>query len=203
VSGRSFPDIVLASASTTRLRILEAAGITVLVEPSQVDERPVKVKLAATRVRAESVATTLAELKSVSVSRIRIDALVIGADQVLEFEGRIYDKPGTRDAAKRQLRELRGRKHRLITAASLASAGEIVWRHLETASLTMRVFSDSFLDAYLDRAGDEVLGSVGAYHIEGLGAQLFSKVEGDHYVIRGLPLWPLLDQLRQAGAIAS
>jgi septum formation protein len=203
VTDRYLRELVLASTSAARLAMLEAAGVAARAEAPELDEHPVKVKLAATRARPENVATALAEMKAVKVSERNADSLVIGADQVLECEGRLYDKPGTREVAKRQLRELRGRKHRLITAAALADDGAVTWRHVATASLTMRVFSDSFLDAYLERVGDAVLGSVGAYHIEGLGAQLFSKVDGDHYVIRGLPLFALLEQLRMSGAIQS
>ena len=194
-------DIILASTSPARLAILEAAGVTVRTAVSEVDEHPVKVKLVASRARAEAVAIALAELKAEAVSKREPDALVIGADQVLDLDGRLFDKPGTREAARRQLRELRGRSHRLVSAVALAVAGKVVWKHAATATLAMRVFSDAFLDAYLDKAGDAVLGSVGAYHIEGLGAQLFSKVEGDQFAIRGLPLWPLLDQLRLKAAI--
>ena len=203
MTARAMKDIILASTSATRLAMLEAAGLAVRVVAPEVDERPVKVKLAATRVRAETVASTLAELKAVAVSKQFPDAIVIGADQMLDCDGRLFDKPVGRDGAKRQLRDLRGKRHRLISAVAVAVAGEVVWKHVATASLSMRVFSDAFLDAYLEQAGDDVLGSVGAYRIEGLGAQLFAKLDGDHSVILGMPLLPLLDHLRLAGAIGS
>ncbi len=196
-------EVVLASTSAARARMLDAAGVAARIVAPQVEERPVKVKLAAGRARAETVAATLAELKAVAVSRDHPESLVIGADQVLDCDGKLFDKPGGADGAKRQLRELRGKRHRLVTAAAVATGGDVMWRHVATATLTMRVFSDAFLDAYLERAGKDILSSVGAYQIEGLGAQLFARLEGDYFVILGLPLLPLLDHLRLAGAIGS
>jgi septum formation protein len=203
MSSRAVKEIILASTSPTRLALLIAAGLAVRSVAPQVDERPVKVRLAASRVRAETVATTLAEAKAVAVSKQTLDALVIGADQVLDCDGKLFDKPTGRDGAKRQLKELRGKRHRLVSAVAVAVAGIVTWKHVATASLTMRVFSDAFLDAYLDRAGEDIFGMVGGYRIEGLGAQLFAKVDGDHSTILGLPLLPLLDHLRLAGAIGS
>ena len=203
MSVQQLKEVILASGSVTRAQMLEAAGVAPRVVPPDVEERPVKVKLASTRARAETVAATLAELKAVAVSRLHSEALVIGADQVLDCDGKLFDKPSSADVAKRHLRELRGKRHRLVTAAAVAVDGLVTWRHVSTATLTMRVFSDVFLDAYLAQAGDAVLSSVGAYQIEGLGAQLFSKVDGDHFTILGLPLFPLLEHLRQAGAIRS
>jgi septum formation protein len=203
MTARQFKEIILASTSATRLAMLEAAGLALRVVAPEVDERPVKVKLAATRARAETLATTLAELKAVAVSKQFPEALVIGADQVLDCDGKLFDKPVGRDGAKRQLKDLRGKRHRLLSAVAVATGGEVAWKHVAAASLSMRVFSDAFLDSYLERAGDDVLGSVGAYRIEGLGAQLFAKVDGDQSTILGLPLLPLLDHLRLAGAIGS
>ena len=119
------------------------------------------------------------------------------------IDGKLYDKPTGSDAAKRQLKELRGKRHRLVTAVAVASGGATEWKHVESATMTMRVFSDPFLDAYLFRAGEEALGSVGAYRIESEGVNLFSKIEGSHFAILGLPLLALLDYLRRVGAIAS
>lgn len=203
MNGRPAPTLLLASTSATRLRLLAEAGVAVEAVAPEVDERPVKVRLTASRARAEQVATTLAEMKAAAVSRQRPEALVIGADQVLDCDGKLLDKPAGRDGARRQLKELRGKRHRLVTAVAVAAKGEIAWRHAEAATLTMRVFSDAFLEAYLERAGEAVTSAVGAYQLEGLGAQLFTKVEGDFFAILGLPLLALLDQLRRAGAIAS
>lgn len=203
MNGRPAPTLLLASTSATRLRLLAEAGVAVEAVAPEVDERPVKVRLTASRARAEQVATTLAEMKAAAVSRQRPEALVIGADQVLDCDGKLLDKPSGRDGARRQLKELRGKRHRLVTAVAVAAKGEIAWRHAEAATLTMRVFSDAFLEAYLERAGEAVTSAVGAYQLEGLGVQLFTKVEGDFFAILGLPLLALLDQLRRAGAIAS
>jgi septum formation protein len=127
---------------------------------------------------------------------------VIGADQVLNLGGRIFDKPASAHEARRHLLELRGRSHILETAVCCAAADNIVWRHLGRATLTMRMFSDAFLDDYLSRTGSDVLTSVGGYRLESLGAQLFDAVEGDYFTILGLPLLPLLDFLRRQGALA-
>ena len=193
--------ILLASTSADRARILASAGIAAESVAPGIEEHPIKVKHAANRMRADQLATALAELKAETVSKGRPEALVIGADQVLDCDGKWYDKPGGRDAARRQLKELRGKRHRLVTAVAVAAKGEVEWRHVESAVLTMRVFSDPFLEAYLDRAGDSIFGSVGAYQFEGIGALLFAKVEGDFFAILGLPLLPLLDHLRRVGAL--
>jgi septum formation protein len=198
---RTAPPVILASTSATRQRLLSEAGITAEAIAPQVDERPVKTRLVGNRTRPEKVAAELAELKALAVSKLHPAALVIGADQVLDCDGKLFDKPTGLDAARRQLKDLRGKRHRLISAVALASKGAIVWSHAEAATLTMRVFSDAFLDSYLALAGDAVQQSVGAYQLEGLGAQLFTKVEGDFFTVLGLPLLPLLDQLRRAGAI--
>ncbi len=195
--------VILASASATRARLLNAAGVTAEIVKPNVDERPTKTRLIANRTRADKVATELAELKALAVSKKFPDALVIGADQVLDCDGKLYDKPADHESAKRQLKELRGKRHRLISAVALAANGAITWSHTDAATLSMRVFSDTFLDAYLILATDAVLNSVGAYQLETLGAQLFTKVEGDYFTVLGLPLLPLLDQLRRAGVLAS
>jgi septum formation protein len=138
----------------------------------------------------------LAAAKAEHVSRIEPDALVIGADQVMSCGGRLYQKPSSIAAACEQLRELRGKTHTLHAGLAVARRGETLWRHLDLARLTMRDFSDPFLDAYAEAEGETLTRSVGAYRIEGLGIQLFSRVEGDHFTIIGLPLLPLLGYLR-------
>lgn len=197
------PPVILASTSATRARILASAGVRAEIVAPQVDERPTKTRLVANRARADVVATELAELKARAVSKLHPEALVIGADQVLDCDGKLFDKPADREGAKRQLRELRGKRHRLVSAVALAGRGEVTWKHAEAAVLFMRVFSDAFLDTYLASAADAVQNSVGGYQLEGLGAQLFTKVEGDYFTVLGLPLLPLLDQLRRAGVLAS
>lgn len=193
--------VVLASGSATRRHMLEAAGLAVRVETAAVDEDEVKHSCRAAGMPPEAVAEALAELKAAKVARRHPEAYVIGADQMLECEGDWFDKPGDRAGAAAQLRRLSGRHHRLISAAVVFHGGERVWHTVDQAILTMRPLSDAFLGRYLDAAGEAVCGSVGAYHLEGLGAQLFSQVRGDHFTILGLPLLPLLGFLRARGVL--
>ena len=189
--------LILASGSAIRATVLRNAGLTFEVMPPAVDEDEVKRALQAERASAEACATALAELKAQRVSAKRPDALVIGADQMLECDGAWFDKPSDRAGAAAHLRALRGKTHALVGAVVLAQGGRILWRHVERARLTMRAFDDAFIQTYLDAVGDPVLQSVGAYQLEGLGVHLFSHIDGDHYMILGLPLLPLLDILRQ------
>lgn len=193
--------IVLASGSGARQRMLRAAGVPFSVEIAQVDEAAVIESLTAEKARPRDVADFLAELKAVKVSARHPQAFVIGADQVLSVGAELYQKPGTLDAARRQLRQLRGRTHVLSSAVSVAREGSVVWRVVQEARLTMRDFSNDFLETYLADAGEDILGSVGAYHVEGLGIQLFSHIDGDTFTILGLPLVPLLDFLRTHGML--
>jgi nucleoside triphosphate pyrophosphatase len=195
--------LVLASASETRRRLLTAAGVSAETLVAGVDEAAIKHSLEREGAAPAEVARTLAELKAVRVSSRRPGALVIGADQVLVLDDRCFDKPADLAAARAQLLALRGREHRLLSAVAVALDGQGIWRHQEEARLRMRPFSDGFLDDYLARAGDDVLGSVGAYRLEGLGAQLFAGIRGDYFAILGLPLLALLDFLRGHGAVAS
>ncbi len=194
---------VLASASSSRARILRGAGVPFLVLPADIDGRAMKATFQKENKAIEEVAQALAEAKAIRVSRERGDALVLGADQILEFGGELLSKCGDLAAARDLLRRLRGRRHRLISALALAEAGEVIWTHSETATLTMRAFSDAFLDAYLAKEGSGVLDGVGCYRLETMGAQLFEHVEGDYFSILGLPLQPLLAELRLKGVIAS
>ncbi|TWA84288.1 septum formation protein [Azospirillum brasilense] len=196
------PTVVLASGSRTRAEMLERAGVRVTLAPAAVDEEEIKLAARAEGAPVEDVAEALAELKAQRVTRKHPGALVIGADQMLECEGRWFDKPADRDAARAQLQDLRGKTHRLVSCAVVLRDGERLWHHVDRARLTMRPFSDAFLESYLNAAGDDVLGSVGAYHLEGLGAQLFHRVDGDFFTILGLPLLPLLGFLRVHGVIA-
>jgi septum formation protein len=198
--------LVLASASPYRRQMLEAAGLAVRVAPADIDERTLQRRLVspdATAVDASLVAVTLARAKALDVSARQPDALVIGADQVLALGEALFSKPGGLDEARRQLLELRGKTHRLHTAVSLAGGGALLWSHIEVATLRMRAFSDAFLDRYLALAGERVRHIVGAYEIEGPGIQLFDYVEGDRFAIIGLPLLPLLAELRTRGALAA
>ncbi len=195
--------LILASASPTRRMVLENAGLRVTAVPAAIDEGEVKTALRAQGAAAEDVAAALAERKARRVARDYPDAVVIGADQMLACEGQWFDKPADVAAAREHLRRLRGRSHELLNAVAVVAAGAVAWRHRDRARLTMRPFSDVFLDGYLDRAGDDALASVGAYRLEGMGAQLFSRVEGDFFSILGLPLLPLLDFLRRRGEVAA
>lgn len=191
--------LVLASGSAARVAMLEAVGLQVLVDPASIDEAEVKASLLTEA--ASAIAETLACLKAQRVSSRHPDAMVIGADQVLVSGGKIFDKPATLGAARQQLRDLRGRSHELLSAAVVVRDGIRIWHCVDRATLTVRDFSDEFLDRYLAAMADRSLCSVGAYEIEGLGAQLFTDVEGDHFTIRGMPLLKLLGFLRDAGAI--
>ena len=193
--------IVLASKSAIRRRILIDAGLDIDVVSPGVDEDAVKTRLAGQG--AEAIAQTLAEAKARAVSLQRLEDWVIGADQILRFNDRLYDKVASMDAAKTRLQTLRGQAHDLVGAVALAHAGEIRRVHVSAARLEMRMFSDAFLDSYLERAGEGILASVGCYAYEGLGAQLFSRVDGDYFAVLGLPLLPVLSMLRDEGAAPS
>lgn len=190
------PPVVLASGSATRAALLERAGVPFVVVPSTVDESEIKLSLQADGAAAADCAEALAELKALKRSHNAPGALVIGADQMLSCEGRWFDKPGDRAAAREQLLALAGRQHVLDSVVVVAKDGSAIWRHREAARLTMRPFDGTFVDRYLDQAGDAVTTSVGGYQIEGLGAQLFSRIAGDYFCILGLPLLPLLELLR-------
>lgn len=180
--------------------MLEAAGIVFAVDAPRVDEEAAKATLRAEGMKPRDQADVLAELKALSVSRARRE-FVIGADQMLAVEGETLDKPKSPAEAREHLLRLRGKTHELITAAVVAREGAIIWRHIDTPKLKMRAFTDAFADDYLARAGDAVLHSVGAYQLEGLGAQLFERVEGDYFSVLGLPLLPLLAFLREHGIV--
>ncbi|GMG83439.1 nucleoside triphosphate pyrophosphatase [Paralimibaculum aggregatum] len=192
--------LVLASASRARAEMLRAAGVAIEIAPARIDEAAVKSAMLAEQAPPRDIADTLAELKAIRVSAGR-PGLVLGADQVLVSEAGMLDKPADAAAARAQLAGLRGQTHRLLSAAVIAEAGQPVWRHVGAARLTMRPFSDAFLDRYLAEAGPAVLESVGAYHLEGLGAQLFSAVEGDYFTVLGLPLLAVLGFLRARGEL--
>lgn len=193
--------LLLASASETRLAMLRAAGLTVDALPARVDEDEVRRGLEAEGASSRDVADTLAELKAAKISARRPEALVLGADQVLDLGGKIYAKPESPEQARQQLQELRGRTHMLLSAAVLYQGGQPQWRHVGVARLTMRNVSDSYLDDYLARNWETIRHSVGGYRLEEEGVRLFSAISGDHFTILGLPLLPLLSNLSERGII--
>ena len=197
------PNLVLASGSRTRQDMLSAAGLVVDVHPASVDESAVKQHLLSDGIAPDRLAAELAAAKALDVAARRPSDLVIGADQVLEFDGRPFDKPPTIEAARRQLMILRDAEHRLLSAVVVARGEAVLWRHVETARLRVRPFSDAFIDDYLARIGEAATRSVGGYQLEGPGVQLFDRVEGDFFTVLGLPLLPLLDFLREQGALAT
>ncbi|MBL8581550.1 MAG: Maf-like protein [Rhizobiaceae bacterium] len=193
--------IILASASPFRRRMLEAAGVNVVAEPAAVDERAVEATLAETGATPEDLALILAEAKALDVSGRQSGALVLGCDQTLSLGERVFHKPADMEAARRHLLALSGKTHQLNSAAVLVRDGETLWRHVGVAHLTMRTLEPAFIGRHLARVGAKALESVGAYQIEGEGIQLFEKVDGDHFTIVGLPLLALLAELRRLGAI--
>ena len=193
--------LVLASTSAARKAVLAGAGVRFEAARSGVDEDATKARLLAEGASPKRVAEVLAEQKAVAVSTGRAQ-LVIGADQTLELDGRLYDKVETLDAARARLRELRGRPHLLHSAVVVALDGAPVWAETVSATLTMRDFSDGFLEDYLAAEGEAALGSVGCYRLESMGVQLFSEIAGDYFAILGLPMMGLLDLLRRRGVLA-
>lgn len=194
------PLLILASQSQSRRSMLEAAGVRFEAMPARIDEEAVTAGLRGLPVR--DVACRLAELKALKLANRHPGRLVLGSDSMLELEpGEWLEKPGTRDGLKAQLLALRGRTHRLVSAAAIVRDGQVLWRHVEVATLAVREFSTEWLEQYLALAGDAVLESVGGYHLEGLGVQLFTRVDGDQFVVRGLPLLAVLGWLREAGEL--
>ncbi len=193
--------LILASKSAARRAVLDGAGVRYEARVAGVDEDAVKTSLLAEGAGPRDIADALAELKAIRVSAGRPD-FVIGSDQTLDLDGQLYDKAESVDAARERLKLLRGRTHKLHSAVVVAKEGTPIWREIVTASLTMRDFSDAFLEEYLAQEGEHALGSVGCYRLEGPGAQLFSKIEGDYFAILGLPLMGLLDLLRRHGELA-
>jgi len=195
--------LILASKSQARIVLLSNAGLVFDTVAADVCEATLKANRLAEDATPGRIAADLADAKAIEVSNRYRGALVIGADQTLEFDVRLFDKPADLAEARRQLLMLRGRTHRLHAAASLATGGDVVWRTLETATLQVRAFSDAFLAKYLAAEAEEIIHCVGAYRLEGLGAQLFERIEGDYFTILGLPLLGVLEALRSRGALQS
>lgn len=191
--------IILASGSATRRIILQSAGMEPEVWPATVDERALEAGFAAEGIEPAEIARRLAEAKAVTVSATRPARLVLGADQTLAVGGEQLHKPGDANGVRRTLRRLSGRSHALHSGVALAVDGALVWSHVETAHLHVRTLSDAFIDSYVTLGGKALLSSVGAYQYEGLGVHLFERIEGDQSTILGLPLLPLLDELRRRG----
>lgn len=194
-------DLILASASATRAQLLRAAGVQITVDPGRIDEDAIKAAMLAEAAPPRDVADKLAELKALRTSARHAGALVLGADQVLVYEGQILSKATNREEAWAQLQRLSGARHHLLSAAVIVRDDQPLWRHIGQARLTMRPLSDAFLEAYIDAVGDLAFTSVGCYQLEGLGAQLFSAVDGDYFTILGLPLLEVLGFLRARGIL--
>lgn len=192
--------VVLASQSAARAALLTGAGVRFEATSAQVDEAAVKARLTAKAVGPREIATALAAEKAMAVSRGRA-GLIIGADQTLDLDGQLVDKAETLDEARTRLKMLRGRRHRLHAAVAVAQDGGVIWSDVVTATLTVRAFSDDFLDGYLQRNAERLLFSVGCYELEGEGVQLFEQIAGDYFSILGLPLLGLLALLRRHGAL--
>lgn len=193
--------IFLASASEIRLQLLRAAGIPVEACPARIDEDTIRAAMLAEGATPRDLADTLAEMKARKIAEKNPAALILGCDQVLEMNRRVFAKPESVDDARDQLRIMRCQTHRLLSAAVLFENGEPVWRHVGEARLTMRAFSDAYLDDYLARNWPSIRHAVGCYKLEEEGIRLFSAVEGDHFTILGLPLLPLLSYLATRGLI--
>lgn len=193
--------VILASASRARLAMLERAGVSCTAQPAAIDETEITRGLAADGAGPAEIAEALAEIKAQRISQRVGEAMVIGADQVLDCEGSLFGKPADRVTARAHLQALSGRTHRLTSAVVCVRDGTRLWHQVDSARLTMRMLSPTFIDDYLDRMGDRVQLTVGGYEIEGLGAQLFSRIQGDFFTILGMPLLPLLGFLRVHGLV--
>jgi len=192
--------LILASQSKVRRAVLEAAGIPVEARPAHLDERAIEQGV---KGGPADVALALSREKARTVAAMSSNGIVVGCDQTLALGDRRFDKPADRAAAAHQLRAMRGKIHQLHSAVTVCRNGAVTFSHVAVASLTMRAFSEAFLEAYLDAAGANVTASVGAYQLERTGIHLFERIEGDHFTILGIPLLPLLAHLREIDAVAA
>ena len=193
--------LILASSSKARHSMLTNAGVDCEAIASMIDEDGYKQSMKAEGASAAEVAETLAEMKALRMYRQQPDGIVIAADQMLECNGIWFDKPRDRDNTRAQLRALRGKTHQLVSAAVIYKEGSRIWGTIDTAHLTVRNFTDEWLENYLDTVGDEIYNCVGGYQLEGIGAQLFTEVRGDYFTVLGLPLLPLIGFLRDHGIL--
>ncbi len=198
---RDSAPLALASKSAGRRLVLEQAGLPFTIHPADLDERRIEAEVLSAGGGPDGVVLRLAAEKARAVSRQLPGRLVLGADQAASCAGAIFGKPETREKAAAQLRRLSGRTHRLHSAVALARDGAILFETVRHADIEMRELSEEFIATYLDAMGDTVLTTAGAYQVEGLGAHLFASVQGDHWTIIGLPLLPVLEALRRAGAL--
>ncbi len=194
-------DLILASASEIRQRLLRNAGVKFAVEVARVDEEGLRRALEADAASPREIADALAEMKALKISGKHPGAMVIGCDQVLDFEGGILAKPQTPHEAQDQLRRMRGKRHDLISAVVICEAGRAVWRHVGSVRMTMKNVSDAYLQGYIARNWDSIRHSVGAYKLEEEGVRLFERVDGDYFTVLGLPLLGLLSYLEQRGVL--
>lgn len=197
------PEVILASASQSRAALLRQVGLYFSIISAEVDEESIKSAMTAEGAAHAQIAASLADTKACQISKEHPEALTIGADQILSARGMLYSKPVDLAEARRQLKELSGQEHELLTAVSVARAGRIIWRHTEISRLRMRVLTDAFIDDYLEAMGSAALSTVGCYQLERYGPLLFERISGDYYAILGLPLLPLLDVLRNHQVIAA
>ena len=195
--------LILASASKIRLQLLQNAGIQVDARPARIDEESIRTALQAENASPRDIADALADMKARKVAEKEPGALVLGCDQVLDLDGAVWGKPASCEEARQQLKTLRAKTHRLHSALVVYDQARPVWRHIGTATLTMREFSDAWLDGYLSRSWPAIGDSLGGYQIESEGLQLFSVIDGDTFTILGLPMLPLLTWLGIRGFIAA
>ncbi|HXW71394.1 MAG TPA: Maf family protein [Methylocella sp.] len=195
--------LVLASKSVARRKLLAASGIPFEIRPAGIDERTIEAPLIAARADAQCIARQLSRAKALEVGRTRPGRIIIGADQTLDFNGRVLGKPPDRQAAMAQLQALSGQTHTLCSGCCVVRGDAVLFQTVEIARLTCRKLGPEFVEAYMKESGDAILNCAGAYQVEGLGIHLFEKIEGDHSTILGLPLLPLLAFLRADGSLLS